>query len=201
MPDPRDLDDALRSVRPASEDDVDVMRDIERTAGVLFAGIGMTDIAGHSPLSAEKLAEYVAGGRAWVSDAPVGVAVGYALADVLPTDVSEPGPGTDGAPPRVGTPAASVHLEQLSVRPEHGRSGRGRALSLSVIDYARPRRVRRVTLSTFRTVPWNGPLYARWGFRELVAAEMTPALADLVAHESELGLAPNSRMLMAIDLD
>jgi hypothetical protein len=53
-----------------------------------------------------------------------------------------------------------------------------------------------LTLSTFRTVPWNAPYYARLGFRELADGELTPGLRDVLAAEATLGLNPADRICM-----
>ena len=60
-----------------------------------------------------------------------------------------------------------AHLELLAVRPSHGRQGIGTALVRAVLAEARARGHRRLTLSTYRDVPWNRPFYERLGFVEL----------------------------------
>jgi hypothetical protein len=42
-----------------------------------------------------------------------------------------------------------------------------------------------VTLTTFRDVPWNGPFYAKLGFREL--RHLSPGLAAMREHERLIG--------------
>ena len=53
-----------------------------------------------------------------------------------------------------------------------------------------------LTLTTFRSVPWNGPYYARCGFRELPSTEITPGLVDVLAAEVAIGLDPADRVAM-----
>ncbi|WP_231929553.1 hypothetical protein [Micromonospora inositola] len=53
-----------------------------------------------------------------------------------------------------------------------------------------------LTLTTFRNVPWNGPYYARCGFRELTGAQVTPGLTELLAAEAAMGLDPAERVAM-----
>ncbi|KDP92527.1 MULTISPECIES: GNAT family N-acetyltransferase [Clavibacter] len=79
-----------------------------------------------------------------------------------------------------------AHLEQVSVPPEHGRRGHGRALVEAAADEARRRGHRRITLRTFADVPWNAPAYARAGFVEEPPA--TPFHVALVETEARLGL-------------
>jgi GNAT superfamily N-acetyltransferase len=113
-----------------------------------------------------------------------------------------PGPGTTqefaaalvvlvaGDPPvglcRIDAVGAGAHLEQLSVHPEHGRHGVGRALLRAGIDWAVVGGYPELTLTTFRDVPWNGPFYVSEGF-----VEIGPADDWLVAH----GLAPEEPVM------
>ncbi|HSZ35572.1 MAG TPA: GNAT family N-acetyltransferase, partial [Acidimicrobiales bacterium] len=89
-----------------------------------------------------------------------------------------------GDPPvglcRIDAVGDGAHLEQLSVRPEHGRHGLGRSLLRAGIDWAEARGYPELTLTTFRDVPWNGPFYASEGF-----VEVGPADDWLVAHGLE----------------
>ena len=126
-----------------------------------------------------------------------------------------PGPGTpeefdaalavfvSGVPPvglcRIDALGDGAHLEQLSVHPEHGRHGIGRALLRAGVEWTASRGYPELTLTTFRDVPWNGPFYASEGF-----VELGPADDWLVAH----GLSPEepvmarygTRVVMARDL-
>ena len=79
-----------------------------------------------------------------------------------------------------------AHLEQLSVHPEHGRRGLGRALLRAGLEWAAAHDYPELTLTTYRDVPWNGPFYASEGF-----VELGPADEWLVAH----GLSPEDPVL------
>ncbi len=81
----------------------------------------------------------------------------------------------------------TLHLEQLSVRPEHARQGIGAALVTAVLADAREHGFRSVTLRTFADVPWNAPFYERCGFRT-VAEPPSAFHAGLVRTEARLGL-------------
>ena len=70
-----------------------------------------------------------------------------------------------------------AHLEQLSVHPDHGRRGIGRALLRAGVEWAGANGYDELTLATYRDVPWNGPFYASEGF-----VEIGPADDWLVAH-------------------
>ncbi|MCD6639960.1 MAG: GNAT family N-acetyltransferase, partial [Nocardioides sp.] len=76
-----------------------------------------------------------------------------------------------------------AHLEQLSVLPEHGRSGIGTALLEAVCDRLSVLGHGQVTLTTYADLPWNAPFYARRGFEEVPADEpRTPHQAAVLAH-------------------
>jgi GNAT superfamily N-acetyltransferase len=60
----------------------------------------------------------------------------------------------------------TAHLEQLSVHPDHGRRGIGRALLRAGCAWAKAHGYDDITLATYRDVPWNGPFYASEGFVE-----------------------------------
>jgi len=160
----------IRAARPA---DHTQLQDIERRAGELFRAIGMPEIADDEPPDADHLASaaalYVAADEA---DEPVG----YALVELV-----------DG----------HVHLEQLSVVPELGGQGIGTALLEAVVDWARARGDAEVTLTTFRDVPFNAPLYAKRGFRVVDEREWTDGLRAVVDTEAANGLDVTARVVMS----
>lgn len=151
------------------------MRDIERAAGIRFREVGMPDIAAAEPMSADQLAGYVDRGRGWVAVDDGDEPVGYVVADVV-----------DGC----------GHVEQLSVAPEHQGRGLGRALIDRVERWARDAGMPALTLTTFRDVPWNAPLYAHLGFRTLDEDELPPGLREVREEEAHLGLDPSIRVCM-----
>jgi GNAT superfamily N-acetyltransferase len=84
------------------------------------------------------------------------------------------------------TPDGHAHLEQLSVLPAHTRRGLGSALVRATMEEARWAGHDRISLCTFRDVPFNGPFYAALGFSEVDRLE--PFQARLRARERALGL-------------
>ena len=159
-------------IRLATPADFETLQEIERRAGTLFIDVGLPEIAEHPAPTLDELHEAEA---LLVAVATGGQVVGYAWVERV-----------DG----------ETHLEQLSVLPEHGRQGVGTALLDAVVDWAHARGDRAVTLTTFRDVPFNGPLYAKRGFCEVPEAEWTEAERQLVADEAAMGLEPATRMLM-----
>lgn len=169
-------------IRLARASDLGHMQEIERAAGAAFRGIGMHAVADDPPLPLQALADYQVDRRAWVAtddlDA-VGRPVAYMLVDVV-----------DGA----------AHVEQISVHPDHA----GRRLGCALLDiassWAVAQKLSAVTLTTFTQVPWNGPYYARLGFRYLADDELGPGLRRLRALEAAHGLDRWSRSAMLRDV-
>ena len=123
--------------------------------------------------------------------APTGLIQGEALNDHVPQTVFEQaiaagdvvkvheGPGVPLGFALVSHRGGTLYLDQLSVHPDHGRKGLGAALIQRVFQVAKQRKLRLVTLSTFRDVPWNGPFYRKLGFRELARKELADWMLDL----------------------
>jgi len=66
----------------------------------------------------------------------------------------------------------------------------------AVCDWARGEGFARVTLTTFRDVPWNAPFYRRLGFEEIPAADLHPELREIMDEEATHGLDPTLRIAM-----
>lgn len=79
-----------------------------------------------------------------------------------------------------------AHLEQLSVLPEHGRRGVGRALVQAALAEGAARGYRELTLRTYADVPWNAPFYSTCGFT--VTEPASGFHRALVETEDRLGL-------------
>ena len=161
----------IRAARPS---DLASLPDIERAAGERFREVGLSEVADHAPFDADELAvaDIVFVATAGEREDDV---VGYAMVELF-----------DG----------HAHLEQLSVLPDHGGRGIGTDLLDAVAAWARNQGHAELTLTTFRDVPFNAPLYAKRGFEILPEEEWTDALRDRVAHEATLGLDPAARVVM-----
>lgn len=79
-----------------------------------------------------------------------------------------------------------AHLEQLSVHPDHVRRGIGTALVRAAMARARSKGHDRLSLCTYRDVPFNGPFYAGLGFTEV--GDLSPLQRRLRDAEQALGL-------------
>lgn len=147
---------------------------IERSAAQLLLGHAPASVLAETT-SETDLQEAQSSGRLWVAlvdDAPVG----FALVELLAPDLP--------------------HLEEVDVHPEHGRRGLGTALVRAVCDWTHRSGYRELTLTTFRSVPWNMPFYRRLGFEEVPADELRSELVAVVADETARGLDPRRRVVM-----
>src|SRR4051794_17807146 len=92
-----------------------------------------------------------------------------------------------------------AHLAQLSVHPDAMRQGVGSALVRAAKREARELGFDRLSLTTYRDLPWNGPFYARLGFGEAPPPE--PFELRVRREERRLGLdrhGPRSVMEVAL---
>ena len=127
----------------------------------------MDEIADGEPMWLDDWPRYVE--RTWVCEVD-GVVAGFVMCEEL---------------------GDAVHIEQLSVDPAFGRRGIGAALVAHACAAARGRPV---TLTTFRTVPWNRPYYERLGFREVT--DPSVELRARFEVEAAAGLDPLTRVMM-----
>ncbi|MEM6625164.1 MAG: GNAT family N-acetyltransferase [Pseudomonadota bacterium] len=137
-------------IRAARADEVEAMQRIDIASSELFRDTGLIDFgAGDGPLEAipeTRLRQGLGEMLVWVAADEADAAVGFALCADRGDD---------------------LYLDQISVMPDHGRRGLGARLTRRVIQEAETRSYKRVSLSTFRKVPWNGPFYKKLGFKEI----------------------------------
>ena len=132
----------------------------------------MPDIADDDPFDTAELASAAA---LFVATDDEDEPIGYAMVEIV-----------DG----------HGHLAQLSVLPERGGQGVGTQLLDAVATWAAGQGHAELTLTTFRDVPFNAPLYAKRGFEVVPDAAWTPSLAELVKREAKMGLDPTVRVVM-----
>lgn len=147
------------TVRNALPGELALLRAIEMSGDRMFAGIGIVFPPG--PPTIDGAVEH--GADVLVAGEPGESPTGFAAIMTL-----------DGNP----------HLEQISVRADQGRRGTGTLLLRAAIRQAGPG----LTLITYRDVPWNGPWYARHGFRELAQATWGPEIRARWKAEVDAGI-------------
>jgi GNAT superfamily N-acetyltransferase len=156
------------TIRPMGPGDVGEVVDVSLAADTLFAEAGL-ELPADDPREVLDHAERVL--VAVLDDRVHGLAATITL---------------DGA----------THLEQLAVHPDHGRRGIGGALLEAVCAAALARGRDRVTLTTFRDLPWNGPWYGRRGFTALPRSEWGPELERRWETEEAAGIVVRPRTAM-----
>lgn len=72
--------------------------------------------------------------------------------------------------------------------PTTGGKRIGSALVHGAVDRGRAEGFTGVVLTTFRDIPWNGPLYRHLGFETMQDAEIGPELRAIRRRETEAGL-------------
>lgn len=91
---------------------------------------------------------------------------------------------------------ASAHLLDTAVVRAHQGRGVGRRLIGQCEAWARACGFHEITLTAFRDVPWNGPLYERLGYRPFQPEEWRIGLREIIREEVEGGFAQRPRITM-----
>jgi GNAT superfamily N-acetyltransferase len=86
-----------------------------------------------------------------------------------------------------------LHIDEFDVARAHQGRGLGRRMLAHVIEWARAAGVESLSLTTFRSVPWNGPFYASCGF-----AEWPEGVPEILAAEAAKGLQDRIAMRLAL---
>jgi GNAT superfamily N-acetyltransferase len=171
------IDDCV--IRLAEPDDIALLPSIERRAVRLFENwmseTGLTREILEQVSSVDELEDARARGQLWVAVSAEDGPVGFAQVVVLDQ---------------------AAHVDELDVVPEHGRNGIGSRLLQTVCDWARNAGYEKVTLSTFKHVPWNAPFYERRGFVAMDAERLPPQHVELVNAERARGLRTDRRVIM-----
>ena len=160
-------------VREAEVTDIPGIRDLERRAGAPFREVGLDIVADDEPPTAEVLRIAVRKGEVFVVE------------DLSPARGAGEGPV---AWMWLSTADGFLLLEQVSVDPAYRGKRIGSALIEGAVDHGRAEGFAGVVLTTFRDIPWNGPLYRRLGFRTMQDAEIGPELRAIRRSETEAGL-------------
>ncbi|KYF69383.1 acetyltransferase [Sorangium cellulosum] len=166
-------------VRPAIEADLSRLPEIERSASEAFRGTDLNFEALTSVTPAEGWRDALRAGTLWVVDDGAGRPIAFLGAEAVGDE---------------------LHIREFDVDLDHQGQGLGRRLLSHVIAWARTAKFRALTLTTFRTIPWNGLFYAAMGFRELSPAATSSRLVEILKNEARHGLDPAQRCAMRLDL-
>ena len=163
------------SINAGALDDVPALIAVDKAASGLFETTGLLDaeaLEDHVP--ADVFEAEIPLGNVFVARNRHAWAVGFAL---------------------VRLRGNGLYLDQISVHPDHGQQGLGRALVIRVLAEAENRKLPHVSLSTFRTIPWNGPFYGSMGFREIPSDRLDPYMKE-IEHAQRPFMDTNQRCFM-----
>ena len=156
---------APHRIRPARHEELADLQDIEDLAGELYATAGLPPDLEGLPMAAMEAAQD--NGLVWVTVDADDVPIAFALCWLRPD---------------------SLHLREIDVHPDYSRRGLGRQMIQHLVGEARRRGLKQITLTTFSEVPWNAPLYKRYGFVELATDDWPDWMQQIRADEEQIGL-------------
>jgi GNAT superfamily N-acetyltransferase len=162
-------------IRPARAAEAETLRAIERAAGQSFAAVGYPDVARHDPTPAPAFRDAATDGALFVAvdaqDSPVGF--------LLCTEI-------DG----------NLYVQELAVHPDHAGHRLAVPLLAAAETLARALGLPALTLTTFRSVPWNAPYYEKLGFTVMPFDAIGPSLRIVIARQKAAGLDVANRVAM-----
>lgn len=91
-----------------------------------------------------------------------------------------------------------LHIDEFAVAQARQGQGLGRRMLASVRDWARGAGFASLSLTTFRSVPFNAPFYAAFGFRDWPETEAPAVIRQRLMYEASAGL--KDRCAMILDL-
>jgi GNAT superfamily N-acetyltransferase len=164
------------TIRFAVPQDAQLLPAIETSAAQAFRVINdLSWLADSPPMSIERHRQLIALSTCWVALDVENQPQGFLSAERHGDD---------------------LHILELSVMQSMQGQGLGRSLVEAAKDYARSKRLRFVTLTTFKKVPWNAPFYSRIGFKADTSTDLDQRLAAILHEEYKHGFAPGDRCAM-----
>jgi GNAT superfamily N-acetyltransferase len=163
-------------IRPARPGEAEDLRAIERAAGESFASVGYPDVARHEPTPAANLRDAATEGALFVAVTPSDDRpVGFLLCTEIDSD---------------------LYVQELAVHPDHAGHRLAVPLLKAAEDLARSLGLPALSLTTFRSVPWNAPYYERLGFHVMPDDQIGPSLRFVIARQKAAGLDVANRVAM-----
>jgi ribosomal protein S18 acetylase RimI-like enzyme len=166
----------MPSIRPARSEDLEKLAAVERSAGSLFRQTDLAWIADDAVTDPALLEKACRDRRLWVAVGDDGEPVGFLVASEMDGD---------------------LYIAELSVAASHQRQGIGTRLIDAAAEHGRKAGYGFMTLTTYRDIPWNGPLYRRLGFVEVDVDYAGSDLCDRLRQEVAAGHDPCRRSIMA----
>jgi GNAT superfamily N-acetyltransferase len=160
-------------IRPGLKTEIDAIRDLERASSRRFLGV-MDALADDASTPALALAQRID------SDGLLTARLDGRLAAFVMFRPLED----------------SLYIEQIDVAPAFEGRRIGAALIDAVAERAATTGLARLTLSTFRDVPWNAPYYRRLGFLDIADDALSNALRAVRREHVARGLDERARLFM-----
>ena len=163
------------AIRPALGADLPHLAAIEADAARRFAEAGVALPGGDAAIPPDRYDRIFTNGVLLIAETETGLKVGFAASAPLDD---------------------SLFLCEMSVLRDWQGRGVGSRLIAETEAAARARGLVSVSLTTDRTLSWNGPFYARRGYRILKAAELPAKLAEILDMEVAAGFDRSRRAAM-----
>lgn len=165
-------------IRTTLASDAPLLPDVERSAAQAFRQVpGLAWLADSEVMSETDHLVFIDTGCSWVAvdehDRPMGFLCASVADDAL-------------------------HIHEVSVRSEAQGQGLGRRLLDRAAGAARQQGLPWLTLTTFVDVPWNAPLYRRYGFEMIAGPQLGPRLQGILAGEGAHGLRGRCAMRLPV---
>lgn len=91
-----------------------------------------------------------------------------------------------------------LHIHEFAIAQAFQRKGFGENLLKHVIIWAEQQQIARLTLTTFKEVPWNAPFYKKVGFSIVSEENLDKRLQALLQGEVQVGLPYETRCAMEL---
>ena len=127
--------------------------------------------------SVERYRELIDQGTTWVASDASDTMIGFISAEVI---------------------GVVLHIWELAVQREMQGRGTGKALIEAARAWSLAHDVKAITLTTFRSVPWNEPFYRFIGFGPYDNDAISPELAEILLTEIDAGLPTGERCAMVL---
>ena len=155
-------------IRPALLPDITQLIAVEQSAAQAFLQLpALAWLASAEGLDEGAHAAFITAEGSWVAEEDQGEALGFVC---------------------LSLENEALHIHELSVRLQSQGQGIGRQLLDQACAVARLRGAQALTLTTFAQVPWNGPFYAKYGFKVLGEQQLGARLRGILATERAHGL-------------
>jgi GNAT superfamily N-acetyltransferase len=163
-------------VRLARQEDAAMLPDVERSAGDRFRTVpDLAWIADGGVMSVEAQQGYINAGAVWVAERAGEQICGFLTSEAFDDE---------------------LHIWEFAVHRDNQGQGIGHRLMDAAYAHAEAAGLRAMTLTTFRGVAWNEPLYQHLGFKTLEAAARGSRLVSVLKREAALGLPADRRCAM-----